>query len=361
MSQKTLDRPSMSEVLCAPRLTKVKSKFLDEIDARVNWQPISTLLNKKLLKQETDVAGRPAFPPIMLFKALLLGVWYGLSDEALEAHINDSISASRFLGIGLEDLCPDHTTIWRFRQRLSEDKLHEKLLKILNKQLQKHRISVSQGVLIDASIVPSPYLPKDTNTFVKADDRDPDREEEDIIKEDSYQKEVKQKQHRKDSEGRWLKKGSKSYYGYKKHVATDKQGNILGLITTPANVSDTKMLDPLLNHLGTLPKGTRIYADKGYASSANRNSLKQREYRDGIMHKRKKGEEELPKLLKRKNRLITQSRYVIERTFGGIKRWFCGGLARYYGLERMHTQNLLEAMAYNLYRLPGLPVPEKAK
>ena len=68
----------MSEVLCAPRLTKVKSKFLDEIDARVNWQPISTLLNKKLLKQETDVAGRPAFPPIMLFKALLLGVWYGL-------------------------------------------------------------------------------------------------------------------------------------------------------------------------------------------------------------------------------------------------------------------------------------------
>ena len=44
----------------------------------------------------------------------------------------------------------------------------------------------------------------------------------------------------------------------------------------------------------------------------------------------------------------------MERTFGGIKLWFKGGIARYRGMKKMHTQNLMEAMCYNLYRSPGI-------
>lgn len=39
---------------------------------------------------------------------------------------------------------------------------------------------------------------------------------------------------------------------------------------------------------------------------------------------------------------------------GSIRRWFMGGRCRYRGLERTHTQNVLEAMAYNLKRMPRL-------
>ncbi len=52
------------------------------------------------------------------------------------------------------------------------------------------------------------------------------------------------------------------------------------------------------------------------------------------------------------NKLIAKKRYVIERTFGGIKKWFRAGVARYKGIAKTHTQHVLEAIAYNLKRAP---------
>ena len=54
------------------------------------------------------------------------------------------------------------------------------------------------------------------------------------------------------------------------------------------------------------------------------------------------------------NKIIGKTRFKVERTFGGIKRWFQGGVARYRGIKKMHTQNLMEAICYNLYRSPGI-------
>ena len=61
------------------------------------------------------------------------------------------------------------------------------------------------------------------------------------------------------------------------------------------------------------------------------------------------------------NNAISKMRCLIERTFGSIRRWFSGGQCRYRGLERTHTQNILEAMAYNLKRMPGLLVLQSTK
>ncbi|RRG12993.1 transposase, partial [Porphyromonas gingivalis] len=52
-------------------------------------------------------------------------------------------------------------------------------------------------------------------------------------------------------------------------------------------------------------------------------------------------------------RMISKTRCLIERTFGSIRRWFCGGRCRYRGLAKTHTRNILEAMAYNLKRSRG--------
>jgi transposase, IS5 family len=37
-----------------------------------------------------------------------------------------------------------------------------------------------------------------------------------------------------------------------------------------------------------------------------------------------------------------------------MKRWFGGLTARYVGLVKPHGQHVLEALAYNLYRLLGI-------
>ncbi len=52
--------------------------------------------------------------------------------------------------------------------------------------------------------------------------------------------------------------------------------------------------------------------------------------------------------------LVGKVRYKIERVFGSIKRWLGRLEARYVGMAKIHGQHVLEAIAYNLYRLPGI-------
>ena len=48
----------------------------------------------------SDAAGRPAYSGLLLFKMLLVGIWYGgLSDERVEAMANENLSVMRFLGL----------------------------------------------------------------------------------------------------------------------------------------------------------------------------------------------------------------------------------------------------------------------
>ncbi|WP_410896840.1 transposase [Pontibacter sp. E15-1] len=53
---------------------------------------------------------------------------------------------------------------------------------------------------------------------------------------------------------------------------------------------------------------------------------------------------------------MSKVRYKVERTFGSIRRGFNSSQARYRGMAKTHThtQYLMEAMAYNLYRTPGI-------
>ncbi|XOD66577.1 MAG: transposase [Flavobacteriales bacterium Tduv] len=51
---------------------------------------------------------------------------------------------------------------------------------------------------------------------------------------------------------------------------------------------------------------------------------------------------------------MSTTRWVVERTFSSIKRWFGSRKARYKGLARVHDQHLMEDMDHNLYRAPGI-------
>ena len=104
-----------------------------------------------------------------------------------------------------------------------------------------------------------------------------------------------------------------------------------------------------------LAKGSRVRADKGYSSASNRKYLLDNGLKDGIMYKAAKGKP-LTNTQTRFNRIVSKTRYKVERTLGGISRWFGGGIARYVGIAKTHTQHLMEAMAYNLYCSPGIVV-----
>ena len=116
------------------------------------------------------------------------------------------------------------------------------------------------------------------------------------------------------------------------------------------------MLDPNLEDVldtADLPEGISLKADKGYQSMNNEKISEKRKLKNHLLKKAKKNQP-LTHWQKKFNKIIGKTRSKVERTFGGINRWFSGGTARYRGIEKMHTQNLMEALCYNLYRSPGI-------
>ena len=168
------------------------------------------------------------------------------SDYEVEERINDSILFSEFLNLDMGMPAPDHSTISRFCLELTRLGVMDKLLKELNKQFKKQGISrIDQGAIVDASIVDSPHAPDGSILIEVADDRDDLRTTEEQAQEQAYQYELKSRKPGVDTEARWVRKGSRYRYGYKKHVLTDNQGLVEALITTPANCSDTGLCYPI--------------------------------------------------------------------------------------------------------------------
>src|SRR5262249_54137245 len=84
--------------------------FLERASALIEWGAVEELL----APLRSGVMGAPSYPVSVLFKALLLQQWYGLSDPSLEDGLGDCLSFLRFCGVPLDQKTPDHSTMWRF-------------------------------------------------------------------------------------------------------------------------------------------------------------------------------------------------------------------------------------------------------
>lgn len=338
---KLVSDPTLADSICDLRSRKIKQTFFTQINSLLDWTPIIKKLDKYYTKGKS-ATGKPSYSGLLLFKMSLLQTWYGLSDYEVEDRVNDSISFSYFCGLHIDQVSPDHSTLSRFRSIMTKSKAYEPLFKEINRQLEAHQIIVKTGVIVDASVIDTPLKPKGKTNYKVTQDRE-DEQEVEVTKE--FAASV-------DKDAAWLKKGGKYRFGYKKHHVTDNEGLVLGVLTTKASVNEIANLDEVLDTVD-LPKDIPLKADKGYQSKKNQELLKNRNLKNHILKKAYKNKP-LTHWEKKFNKLIGKTRFKVERTFGGIKRWFSGGTARYRGIEKMHTQNLMEAMCYNLYRSPGI-------
>ena len=339
---KRYKEPTLADTICDLRTRKIKSTFFAQINALIDWDKIEKLIDADYSKGKS-VVGKPSYSGLLLFKMSLLQSWYGLSDYEVEDRLNDSISFSYFCGMNIDEVAPDHSTLSRFRTALTKTNTYEKLFSSINAQLEAHNIIVKTGIIVDASVIDTPLRPKGKMNYKVTEDRT----EEEVMVNKEYAASV-------DKDGTWLKKRGTYHFGFKKHHITDDEGLVIGVLTTTASKNEIANLEEVLDTVNIdLPKDIPLKADKGYQSKKNVALLKQRKLKNHILKKAYKNKP-LTMWEKRFNKLIGKIRFKVERTFGGIKRWFNGGLARYRGMEKMHTQNLMEAMCYNLYRSPGI-------
>jgi IS5 family transposase len=270
-----------------------------------------------------DGPGRPGYRPLLLFKALLLQAWYGLSDAELEFRLGDSLAFGRFVGLSLEDAIPDHTTLCRFRNRLVSARLLERLFGELDRQLEGAGLVLKQGAMLDATLIEAATTRPPKGREATA--RDPDA---------AFAK-------------RQGKPGST--YGYKAHVGVDQgSGLVRTVITTPANVNDTTPADDLIRG-----DEAAVYADKAYDTHARRARLKQLGVKARLMRRPSQYHALSPRQ-QRLNDLIARRRAAVETTFATWKRRMGLTRARYVGLAKVTGQILMTAIAFNLRRAAAL-------
>lgn len=120
--------------------------------------------------ERKSAAGRKPWDAVLMFKAIVLGALYNLSDEALEHEMGDRLTFMQFLGLGLADRIPDATTVWLYRARLAKAGIVEKLFGMFDVFLRERGYQAMGGQIIDASIVPVPTQrnSKEENAGIKA-------------------------------------------------------------------------------------------------------------------------------------------------------------------------------------------------
>jgi IS5 family transposase len=287
---------------------------LDRLNELVKWYRLEKVMSH--LRDEGP--GRPGYPVLVLFRALLLQSLYGLSDRELEEALADRLSFRRFIGLSLEEKVPDHSVLNRFRNTLMAEGLLPKLFTELDRQLEKAGVMVKRGTMLDA-------------TLIEAVSARPDGERPSP-----------------DADARFTRRQGKSgsTFGYKMHVGVDEgSGLIRSVIATPANVNDTEPADLLIRG-----DEKAIWADAAYHTHARQARLKERGVKTRIARRANKHHPELPPRLKRYNRLIARRRAAVETTFATIKRRMRLTHIRYVGLAKASGQIMMAAIAFNMRR-----------
>jgi Transposase domain (DUF772) len=132
MSRRNFSQPSLADAF-----VKAYSRvggFLEDIAKTFEWAAFDVLMGP--FHSSSD--GAPAYPPLTMFKIVLLQQWCGLSDPGAEEAVRDRLSFRRFCGIPLDQETPDHSSIWRFRiertLKIGRDKAHTFVAALLRGQ-----------------------------------------------------------------------------------------------------------------------------------------------------------------------------------------------------------------------------------
>jgi transposase len=95
--------------------------------------------------------GRPSLPPGRYFRLMLLGYFEGLgSERGMAWRAADSLAIRSFLGLELDELAPDHSTISRTR-RLIDVETHQRVFTWVLERLAKAELLVGKTLGIDAT------------------------------------------------------------------------------------------------------------------------------------------------------------------------------------------------------------------
>ncbi|EAX9821125.1 IS5 family transposase [Escherichia coli] len=186
-----------------------KEIFLSRMEQILPWQNMTAVIEPFYPKAGN---GRRPYPLETMLRIHCMQHWYNLSDGAMEDALYEIASMRLFARLSLDSALPDRTTIMNFRHLLEQHQLARQLFKTINRWLAEAGVMMTQGTLVDATIIEAP-----SSTKNKEQQRDPEMHQ--------------------------TKKGNQWHFGMKAHIGVDaKSGLTHSLVTTAANEHDLNQL-----------------------------------------------------------------------------------------------------------------------
>ena len=311
-----------------------KDHFLRKLNSVIDWNQFDSYFAGLY----PSTVGKPAYNPLLKFKALVLQFLYDLSDRQLEEQLNDRISFRYFLGVDPTDPVPDHTVYCRFRDLLGAETIAQLFNEVV-KQARAKRLIKDRLCIVDAT-----HVQAKVNTYRMNSNRNDDTSSG-------------PPSHVDPDASHGHKSKNKPFFGYKVGIGIDKDSNMITRVTA------TTGKDHDSTHFADVadPSARAVTADKGYDSPHNFKLLKERKQNAAIMVKRRKGKcrgHMKARYPDQKDYQIyyrlKKFRSYIEKIFGTAKQWYGLARARYHGLVKMKIQATMTMMAINLKRMVTL-------
>jgi len=310
---------------------------LERLEKGIDFEMFRIFLEESLSKESKGKGGRPPYDYVMMFKIMIVQRFYNLSDDQVEFQINDRMSFMRFLDLSIADDIPDSTTIWNFRETLTDLDLVEELFNLFLSQLEKLALIVNEGKIVDASFV---EVPRQRNS----------REENKQIKSGEIPERFEKNPHvksQKDTDARWTQKNKVNYFGYKNHVKEDAGSKIvLKYLVTDASVHDSGATDALLDDKD---KGEDCYADSAYSGEPQEKIISGKEMNNKVCEKGSRNhpltEEQIAN-----NREKSRVRSRVEHIFGFMEMSMNQMYINCIGIKRAAAIIGLMNLTYNMFR-----------
>ena len=304
-----------------------RDKFLGQMEQVVPWKRLIAVIEPHYPK--SGQRGRPPIGIVRILRMYFIQQWYGLADEAVEDAIYDSQALRNFCRIDLAvESVPDATTLLNFRHLLETHELPQAMLREVNALLKERGLLMSQGTLIDATLIAAPSS-------------------------------TKNRKHERDPQMHQTKKGKQWYFGLKAHIGADEQSGLVHtVVSTAANVSDISQTANLMHG-----KEQVVGADAGYVGAQKREEVQQalRDNEQQVAWRIAKRRKPLREMADgwQKNLALAYEKFKarirakVEHPFHVVKNIFQHKKVRYKGVAKNDAQlHTLFALS-NLYMVRG--------
>jgi len=369
--------------------------FYQQVNKILDAEGFDGFVEERCRPFYAEQVGRPSLPPAVYFRLLLLGYFEGIdSERGIAWRMADSLAFRRFLGYGLTDQTPDHSTISRNR-RLIDVETHQEVFNWVLQVLTKWKLLDGKTLGIDATTLEANAA---LRSIVRRDTKESYAEfltrlakasgietptREDLARLDKHRKNKGSNEdweHPHDPDAKITKmKDGRTHLAHKAEHAVDMEtGAVVAVTLQPADRGDTASIEQTIQqvdqNLVAVMEDEKacaelseqvlreVVADKGYHSNAVLKDQREREIRTYISEPnrgRRHWEDKLEEREavygnrrrirgKRGKRLMRRRGELVERSFAHC--YDTGGMRRTHLREHPNILKrlLIHAAGFNL-------------